>query len=205
MKNKQLASTAFSLAMLGGALGFLWLAQFFNDDEIAPLETVQIQVVQPEPPPPPPKTRQVVEKTNVELQVEGDGPVLTMTNMEVDVEVETPDMPEVQLKTTRWQEYKIDLDAYKLADLDSQPSLLTPINLRFPQQLKRRGVDRVMLKLDVMIDERGEVTLLKIIDNPYHELVGEIKRFVDKSKFTSPYKDSRPVKARFIWPLEIKA
>jgi len=205
MIKKHLAASALSASVLLSALGFLWLAQFLGGEKQEPLEMVQIEVLRPEPPPPTPKTQQVVEKTDFQLQVEGEGAVVAMTNMEVDVEVDTPDTPEVQLQTTQWQEYKIDLDAYKLADLDSQPSLLTPINIRFPKSLKRRGVDKVMLKLDVMIDESGEVTLLKIIDNPYHELVGEIKRFVDKSRFTAPYKDSRPVKARFIWPLEIKA
>ncbi|MCP8900894.1 energy transducer TonB [Gilvimarinus xylanilyticus] len=205
MDKKHLSASALSAGLLALAVGFLWLSQALNRESAEPPEMLEVQVIQPEPPPPTPKTQQVVEKTDFRIQVEGDGPAVVMNDMEVDVEVDDPDMPEVQIQATQWTDYKIDLDAYNLADLDSQPSLLTPINIRFPPELKSRGIEKVMLKLEVMIDENGNVTLLDIIDNPYHSLVGEIKRFVDRSQFSPPQKDGKKVRARFIWPLEINS
>ncbi len=83
--------------------------------------------------------------------------------------------------------------------------MLTPVKIRFPKRLKKQGIKRVIVKLDVIIDEHGNVKLMDIVENPHHELNKEIMRFVKASKFTSPYKEDEAVKARFIWPVVIEA
>jgi len=56
-----------------------------------------------------------------------------------------------------------------------------------------------------MIDEQGHLTLIDIVENPYSELREVIQRLIRNTRFSAPTKDNLPVRARFIWPVEITA
>ena len=114
-------------------------------------------------------------------------------------------MPTLSVTNQQWDIPDIELDAFGLTELDSTPTLLTPVKVRFPKRLKKQGITRVVVKLDVMINETGDVELLDIVENPHHELNKEIRRLVHASKFTSPHREDEVVKARFIWPVVIEA
>lgn len=204
---KKLAAPLFSLALLLFAMGIMWFGHYLSSlsgHELA-VRTLDIAVIQP--PPPPPKSQQIEADTELTLQVEGAGVVLTMADLRVepDVNISRPDMPDVKVDNTEWEMPEVDWDAYGLSELDGKPTLLTPVKIRFPNKLKHRGIERVVVKLDVMIDEHGNVDLIDIVENPYHELRQEIIRFVKGSKFTAPYKANEAVRARFIWPVVIEA
>ena len=79
------------------------------------------------------------------------------------------------------------------------------LRLKFPKSLSRKGEKHELQKLDVIIDEQGKVPLVSIVDNSYPELTREIQALVRNSRFTAPQKDKQPVRARFIWPLEIES
>ncbi|MCU4676532.1 hypothetical protein N7931_12920 [Catenovulum sp. 2E275] len=204
---KKINASLISTGILGSALAILWIGYALTGDKSPELEVRQLDISVTPPPPPPPQSQQVIEQTELTMQVEGDGAAIEMADLKVDpdIEIEKPDMPQVKMTQTKWDMPEIDWDAYKLSDLDSKPSLLTPVKIRFPKRLERQGITKVVVKLDVMIDEKGDVTLIDIVENPYHELNREIHRFVAGSKFTSPYKGSQAVRARFIWPVVIEA
>lgn len=203
----QKRATIYSGLVLASALGVLWLGHFFSQLQGQEVMLRNIDIAVMPPPPPPPPSQNVVEETELTMQVKGSGAQVTMANLEVtpNIEVIKPDMPQVQVQQSQWQMPEVEWSAFKLSELDSKPTLLTPVKIRFPKQLKRRGIERVVVKLDVVIDEQGNVNLVDIIDNPYNELNQEIMRFVKGSKFTSPFKADEAVKARFIWPVVIEA
>ena len=207
MKN-QLTAFLMSSAVMAVSIGVLILGYALTGDNGPELEVrkLDIAVAQP-PPPPPPKSQQVSEQADVNMQVEGAGAAVTMADLQInpEIEIDSPSRPDVAMKQPKWETPEIDWEAYSLSDLDGKPTLLTPVKIRFPKQLKHRGIERVVVKLDVMIDESGDVTLINIVDNPYHELNREIQRFVKGSKFTAPHKADEAVRARFIWPVEIEA
>lgn len=205
--NKQISAAFFSATLLSCALGLMWFGHYMSQLGGQEVKVRKIEIAVTPPPPPPPKNQQVVEETDVTLQVKGAGAQVVMADMRIVPNVQTnkPSMPQLAMQKPRWEMPSIDLEAYGLGELDSKPSLLTPVKIRFPKRLKNQGITRVVVKLDVMIDEDGNVNLLDIIENPYHELNKEILRFVKGCKFTSPFKENEAVKARFIWPVVIEA
>ncbi|WP_017444901.1 energy transducer TonB [Gayadomonas joobiniege] len=189
------------------AIGSFWLTQLVGQTANAEIQVRQIELAATPPPPPPPQSQRVHQQADVNMQIAGQGAVIEMTELELDVEVEidSPETPQITLTKQQWKMPEVDWDAFDLNDLDGQPKLLTPIKIHFPKRLKRRGIKKVVVKLDVMIDEQGDVTLIEILENPHHELDKEIQRFVRGSKFTAPSKENEAVRARFIWPVQIEA
>ena len=205
---KQLSAFLLSGGVMVVSLGILTLGYYLNSEDGPELEVRQldIAIAQP-PPPPPPQSQQVTEQADVNMQVEGAGAPVSMADIQVDpeIEIDKPERSDVAMAQPDWAAPEIDWEAYALSELDGKPTLLTPVKIRFPKKLKHRGIERVVVKLDVMIDEKGDVTLIDIVDNPHHELNKEIQRFVKGSKFTAPHKADHAVRARFIWPVEIEA
>ena len=161
--------------------------------------------VPPPPPPPPPVVQQNLVDSPVNLQIQGSGPVIQMIDVEPDINIAPPEMRDIATETAQWQSLDVNWDALDLNQLDSLPTLLTALRVNFPRSLSRQGVDQVLVKLDVVIDEQGRATLVDIVENPYPELRSEIERLVRNSRFTVPQKNNENVRARFIWPVEIKS
>ena len=201
------SSGALSSVVILGAVGVMWLGNVLSHAQPDKVEIREIDIAISPPPPPPPKAQRVMQETEVHMQVEGEGLTLAMNKLAVrpDIRINKPDMPNVSTTNPQWDIPDIELDAFGLSELDSTPTLLTPVKVRFPKRLKKQGITRVVVKLDVMIDETGDVQLLDIVENPHHELNKEIRRFVHASKFTSPHREDEVVKARFIWPVVIEA
>lgn len=203
---QQLRAGLLSLSVLSCGLLTLWLG---HQSQEAPTDQLVIREVAlatpPPPPPPPPVVQQTSVETPVTLQVSGEGPSLQMMKVEQKIEVAKPDLPGIETRMTQWQPLEVDWNAFELKELDGLPKLLTPLRITFPASLRRRGINRVNIKLDVVIDEQGQVTLVDIVHNPHPELVSEIQRMVRNSRFTAPTKDKEPVRARFIWPMEIES
>lgn len=204
---RKFSASLLSTAVLAGAIGFLWMGHLTSVQETPELTIRKIDIATTPPPPPPPKNSQQVEQTELTMKVSGEGAAMDISELSVEPELDIikPDTIEISQNQTQWEMPEIDWDAYNLNDLDGKPALLTPIKVHFPKRLKRKGVTKVVVKLDVMIDEQGKVTLIDIVENPHHELDREIKRFVSASKFTAPFKENEPVRARFIWPVVIEA
>jgi hypothetical protein len=146
----------------------------------------------------------MTETATVVVQMPGSGASITLQNLQQKVEITKPTVPQLDIRQTQWQSLDVDWQAFALNDLDGLPTLLTPLRVNLPKSLSRRGVDHVLLKLDVVIDEQGRLELVNIIENPYVELQPEIQRLVRNSRFSAPQKEGQPVRARFIWPVEIK-
>lgn len=120
-----------------------------------------------------------------------------------EIKLNKPDVPKIETTQTQWQSLEVDWDAFDLDVLDSMPVLLTPIRAVIPRSLESRGINHILVKLDVLIDEQGQVTLIDVVQNPYPELASEIQKIVRTSRFSAPRKGDVPVRARFIWPIEI--
>ena len=196
----------FSVGLLAFSLATLWLGGWMSTALPDKVLVREISLLAPPtPPPPPPQTvHQPMAEASLRLQVQGVGPKLSV--LEIDqpvIEVSKPDIPRIETIQTQWQSLEIEWDAFTLDDLDSLPALLTPVRAVIPKSLERRGIDNILIKLDVLIDEQGQVTLISVVENAYPELASEIQKIVRASRFTAPQKGNAPVRARFIWPIEI--
>ncbi|MEP4890565.1 MAG: TonB family protein [Aliiglaciecola sp.] len=199
-------SLLISIVMLSIALLIMWMSDWLKaqTDETLVVRTVSTVNLPPPPPPPPPQQTQEVSQANVELQVQGEGASMPVIEFDVtSIDLLKPQEVHIDPLDTQWQSLEVDWNAVGIESLDSVPTLLTPLVIDFPKSLQRRGITKTLVKLDVMIDEEGQVTLINVASNSYPELNPEIRKLVRKSRFSPPQKDNEPARARFIWPIEI--
>jgi len=203
----KITSSVLSAAVLASALGVLWVGNSLSNHQSDTVIVRQVDVAMTTPPPPPPASQQVAQASEITMNVQGSGASIEVSDVavETDITVAQPTKPVINASMASFELPDITFDAFGLNELDGTPTLLTPVKVEFPKRLKMQGVTKVVVKLDVMIDEQGDVELLDIVENPHHELNKEIIRVVDNSKFTAPFKEDEAVKARFIWPIVIEA
>lgn len=203
----QTKASLLSLIFLSLALVVLWLGHWLQTrlPETVTVREISLMTPPPPPPPPPPQTLQAeVVEPSVQLQVQGVGPELPMFTIDrPEIDVRQPQVMEIQTTQTEWQSLEVNWEAFTLDDLDTLPTLLTPVRAVIPKSLERKGITSILIKLDVVIDEAGAVTLVRVVENPYPELASEIRKIVKDSRFSAPKKGDEAVRARFIWPIEI--
>ena len=204
----RLLALGLSLLLLTAALGLMWYARHYQPalDQQLLVRPVDIASLPLPPPPPPPSPPQPVSNTPVlDVQVNSSSPVHVPAP---DIQQPAPTMqlmaPQPQVQQLAWQSLQMDISAFSLDQLDALPVLQTPLNAVFPRSLSRQGIKKVLVKLDILIDEQGRLTLLDVVENPYPELRPEIERIVRSSRFSMPTKGNAAVSARFIWPVEFK-
>ena len=198
-------ASVLSLLVLSAALGLLWLGYWLPSIQQQKLDIREIALAVPPPPPPPPPPQQPIVESPVTLEVQGSGPAINIAKIEQKIEWQEPDVPPIETSETNWQTLDINWDAFSLDDLDSTPTLITPLRLTLPKSLSQRGIEKVLVKLDIMINEKGKVTLNRIALNPHPELIPELQRMIPRVRFTAPTKDKKAVRVQFIWPIEIRA
>lgn len=201
---KHLYASLLSLTLLSLALLTLWIGHWLPASLPEKIEVREVALMSPPPPPPPPPQQPIVEAP-LRVQIQGTGASIPKVEAQQKIEPIKPDIPAVELRQSQWQSLDIDWNTLDINQLDGLPALMTPLRMRFPRSLSRQGIKRALVKLDVVIDEKGQVTLVSIVENPHVELLPEIQRLVRNSRFTPPKKDNQAVRARFIWPVEIKS
>lgn len=201
----KVASSLLSLLLLTLALVTLWLGHWFKHSVQNTVEIREITIALPPPPPPAPPVQQEMVETTLTIEIQRTGASLPKIEVKQPIDPIKPDVPTLNNQNIKWQEIEVDWDAFDLNQLDELPRLLTPLQISLPKSLSRKGINKVLIKLDILIDTHGQVTLINIIENPYSELVSAIQQLVHNSRFSVPSKDNETVKARFIWPVEIKS
>lgn len=197
-----------SISLMAIALLAMFASNFLSQ-EYQPKVMIRkvTQAYTPPPPPPKPVTRPTTQnQLSIDLNAAGTGPSLDITNLKI----KQPLNPELTPPDFNHTVSDLDLDlavdwqAFGLGELDSIPVLLTQIKATFPRSLARKGVTQAKVELDVFIDEQGSITLINIKKLPYDELIDSINKIIRTSRFSVPTKNSQPVRARFVWPVEFK-
>lgn len=190
-----------TLALIGYARHSGWSSE--QQLVVRQLEISSLPLPPPPPPPSPAQTSPAAPALDLQLANADVSFIAPPDIVSTAIEMRL-DAPTLQMQPASWQALELDISALSLAELDALPQLQTSLNATFPRSLSRRGVTTALVKLDVLIDEQGRLTLLNIVDNPYPELEQEIARLVRSSRFSTPQQDGQPVSARFIWPVEFK-
>jgi len=204
-----LAAALLSAITIALVIFLIRLSQSFSTPEETVIELRQIELSLPPPPLPPPPQQQARTQQNLSLDLspESSGPALEVARVELDdsLDLIEPPPPLQAQDMVQWnRDLNIDWSAFSLDELDSLPQVVSLQKVTFPPELARRNIDRVMLQLDVFIDETGRVTLINVVENPYPEILDRaIQRIVQTARFTAPSRNGEPVRARFVWPVEI--
>jgi len=190
---------------------FMSALLFFQQIEIDAPETMiirQIALAPPPPPPPPPspvQERQADSTPVINLSTVGAGPTMKFSQIKVINKAQLSDLTPPDLtpvNTAFSDQLTVDWQAFGLNELDDVPRLLTSLKINFPKSLVRKGIRKITVELDVLIDENGKVVLRNIISNPYPEFEPIIQNLMQKARFTAPKKAGISVRAVFNWPLE---
>ena len=182
-----------------------------------PAVTYRDMAVAPPPPPklpPPPEeasesVNQVLEQPKLEQQVEQ----LEVQQLEVSM---NPGLGASLTMGVQGMQFDTSLDVvgdiekiFEFAELSMPPSLINKSQIRpkFPRSLARRGVQKVTLMVEVLIDESGRTTLQQILSNSYpnQQIKAEARRLAESFRWTVTRMDGRPVKVRAKFPLVLEA
>ncbi|MDC0598228.1 hypothetical protein OAP18_00085 [Gammaproteobacteria bacterium] len=196
-----------SVALLYSLVVIVRSAGELNPPEIDTIEIRKVELARPPPsPPPPPATRQQTQAPSLELNLAGTGPVLELNpTFRKDVVLTSAPQPVFETLSKAWEnDLNIDWSAFGLADLDAPPQVLTLQKVTYPEELSRRNISRVIVRLDIFINENGQARLINISENPHPELIPAIRQLVQSVRFSKPTKNGQAVQARFIWPVEIQ-
>lgn len=187
-------------------IGLLYYSKWLTNTAYQPLNVRVIETITLPPPPAPPKHQQQdIELPDIHISAQGAGAHVDITLLQPDIDIQQqPIELHINMPKQNWDEnLSVDWQAFSLEQLDNLPQLLRKPTYTMPHRLKNQGVKKFDIALDVVIDTKGKVRLIKIKENPYPIFNKEIQHVVKSARFTTPQKNGRPVKARFIWPLEI--
>ncbi len=203
---RHLIAAVLGLGLIAVLMLLLLLGQGLEEQVSPTLEVRNISMAPPPPPPPPPAAVTPPQNDMVlELAVSGAGPALPNLDVPKNIDLGNLDAPDFSMPDVQLTEMAPDFSTFGLNELDQLPTLLTPVSITLPRSLTRQGVKRLSLQLDITIDEKGKLTLNRIIKNDYPQMEPEIRRLIRTSRFSAPTKDQKKVRARFVWPLEIEA
>jgi hypothetical protein len=203
---KPLRSLLLAAACIILLLFTLLLSDVPDVSENITLRSVSVGLPPPPPPPPSPvETTTQTTTTQMDLLANIEHGIALATAKIQPPKLQPPSLPQLDIRSSMPEldsALSFNWDGLGLSELDQTPRLLTAPKIRFPNNLRSRGVSRVLVELNVMIDESGRVFLKEIVKNPHPQLNSEIRLLTQRARFTPPKKDSKPARAVFIWPLE---
>lgn len=173
----------------------------------------------PDAPPPPPSLTEVTEVPDpmrvpvpkAELPMDLETPVDPFFTDVAPAPLPTPPKPEAKPspgptpKPTRPTPPRpVQKSHYSVGELDGKPRLLRHGSAVFPASLARRGVSRGTVVLEVELDQRGQVSIRRVVSATHQELIQAARRVASSASFTPPTRQGKPVKSIMRWPITIR-
>ncbi|KXI27298.1 hypothetical protein [Paraglaciecola hydrolytica] len=200
-------SLAVVLALMFIALLLLLQQQVFEPESELLVRKVELALPPPPTPPPPIKMQQQeISPQTPSINVTGLGggptmnfasvPSLGLNNLE---KVEQPKF-DINTLSVR-QSMSVDFPIIEMKNLDKRPRLVSSQYVQFPPSLIRKGVKNVHTKVQIIIDDKGNVYIKKITDPVYADMVDVIRMWVKNARFTVPTKNGLPVQAVYDYNL----
>ncbi len=196
--------TAFSTILL---FGILPISQFLSVDprEDLQLRSVDIQIDPPPPPPPEPPPPEPEEQEQQVEDIQQPPQQLTLSQLETAL---NPGIGDALAGAFTLDTFSItgnisqEIEMFSISDLDRPPRRLRGgiSENDFPLNFRTRNVKGIV-RLTVMIDEQGNVTVLDVVEATHDEAVQPVRQAVSRWQFEPPTKDGKPVRAKYIQPL----
>lgn len=91
---------------------------------------------------------------------------------------------------------------YSLGELDQQPRLLRNPSVVFPRSIRDADSGQVVVRVAILPSGRSE--FVSVVSSTHDELIPLAQRIADGSRFTTPTRQGKAVKAVMTWPITIK-
>lgn len=179
-----------------------WLSARGNQREVIRVDTASLPPPEPPPPEPPPPPEEEPEESEPEL--EDSPPPLDISQLEAMLNPGIGDAGQGWGEIGSWGEKPdavADLQLFSIEDLDSRPRRLRAVAPDYPIDLRNQGIGG-RVRLVVVIDEQGNVTVDKVLDGPHPTLIENARVAMSKWRFEPPKKDGKAVRARYIQNLD---
>lgn len=95
------------------------------------------------------------------------------------------------------------MDLFNFEDLDEIPRVVRPGRIEYPPNLRRQRVEGYV-RLSIIIDETGRVTVTEVADFSHRDFVDPARRGAEASRFSPPTRNGKPVRARYSWRLNFE-
>jgi protein TonB len=194
-----------SLIIVFALLAILPITQWLSADRgrniIRSVDT--ISQPPPEAPPPEPPPPEEEEEQEEEPEMEDTPPPQSLEQLESALNPGIGDAVGKMAGIGDWgvmPDVMDDLDIFSIADLDQRPRRLRTIMPEYPVELQQQRVTGTV-RLQVLIDEQGNVTVEKVLSGPHRTLEQNARQAVSRWRFEPPRKDGKPVRARYIQPI----
>jgi hypothetical protein len=207
IKRHHFYTLLLTIIMMITAVALLFMNEWLSKHIEPKVEVREVHIAAVTPPPPSPPAQQVqAPEQSVTLSLEGDGPTINISKIVIEQPKAhlTPQPINTEMNVDFSNALTIDWQAFSIGDLDSIPTLLTQTKSTYPKDLIKQGILKVVIKLDIFIDELGKPTLISVSGEYYTELTSIITKLIKHSRFSPPTKNGKSVAARFVWPVEFK-
>ena len=162
--------------------------------------------VAPPPPPPPPDFEEPPEAEEIEEQapeIAPPPPMLSFSQLEVALEAGIGDAVGGGFGFGGFAvqpDISADIELFDVKDLDEIPRPRVIVNMKPPIRFKLERISG-RVRLEVMIDEEGKVTVLSVVSTSDIELNESAIEAAEKFVFTTPKKNGKAVKTKYIFPI----
>lgn len=189
--------TAFAI------FAILPITQWISGDPRDQYMVRSVDLSLPPPPPPPPEPPRPPEEEVKQEQPELEQPPqqLDLSQLEAALNPGTGGaMGNFQLEGfSVAPDVSGELMIFSIADLDSRPKRRKAISPIIPQLFQASG-PKGIVRVRIMIDEKGSVTIMEIVEATHDEVVQPVRQALVKWRFDPPKKDGKVVKAQYIQP-----
>jgi periplasmic protein TonB len=201
----------YSVLVVLALVAFIFI---MDADKNPPNDTLDVRAIEVAeiPPPEPPPTRQQETKTqnstapgpSIDLIGSGSGPALAFAeNPKMAINkmqhIEKPQFDKDALALGA--NINVDFPLHPVEELDNIPKLISNNHISFPRRMRESGIDKVLTKVEIIIDAQGKAYVKKIVDPVYPEMIEVIRKAINDSRFTVPTKNGRPVQAVYLYNL----
>jgi protein TonB len=187
-----------------GISGLLFLAipltQMFTDYEKSPEQIEALETAAPPPPPPPedPPPPPEPEKEEPPPELDTPPPPITLEQLDMALNPGTGSSMAGDFALPTFDLTGADLgglEIFELGDVDSPPQPRTRIEFSYPAAARRKGITGVV-KVEYIVNERGRVEQIKIVESPDSLLSKATEDVLNRARFEPAQKGNQAVKVR---------
>lgn len=210
--SKRLTAMLVSLGVMSCVL-YILLGLSRIPMDVFEKQTVRtIDMTLPPPLPPPPEEVEPIKDYN------NPQPSINLTGIAGGPNIEFTIKPKIAMKKIHdipKPEVKIDFGdihsrlqsafpVFEVHELDKTPKIVRSKNSKIPKSLQKKGIKHVRTKVEILIDERGQAHVKKILDAGHIEMIPVIREHIEFIRFTPPTKNGQIVNAIYLFKLSFK-
>lgn len=207
-KQRKMLAALFGFILLLVLLLLVSLDDFFKIPQLDVVKLRELKVAVP-PPPPPAPLKKVTNTTAPDLGAAAKSNPVDLLIVDLEVELPAAQFDGADFSSGAFGDgvsgnLGLDLGAVSLSELDGLPTIVYEPMFAYPKELIERGIGSFSIKVHILIDENGNVTLKGFIENPFPQYNDRFEKYIESFLFTIPRVNKKPTATEFAWPHSIE-